>query len=266
LSSSSYHHHHHYHHHIHRDIHYHYEHHHYHHDIHHHYEYHHYHHNIHRRVWGRTEFEPVNGWPVGRPGPGSGGTGPLVYDISQFINQPPLTDKSGLRILKIPIISSNITEDFMLCMKRKCCVGIPVYMTPTYNKKKIKELTTAQIMSPVGIKYRKKLLLLNEKNEKMKNLKKLNSLNNIYSSPTGNKIYNNTDSNIDDISDNHTNYTNYTDSGQRHELRKIGWSPKNIYSYDDNNEDDKSIDSYSVGSIRKGILHVYMYIYVCMYS
>jgi hypothetical protein len=231
---------------------------------HHHYHrhhHHHYHHYFHQRVWGRTEFEPVNGWPVGRLGPDSGGTGPLVYDISQFVNQPPLTDKSGLRILKIPVISSNVTEDFMLCMKRKCWVGIPVYMTPTYNKKKIKELSTAQLMSPVGIKYRRKLLLLNEKNEKMKSLKKLNSLNNVYS-PNGNKIYNNNDDN----SDNHTNYTNYTDSGQRHELRKIGWSPKNVYSYDNTNNDDDSVDSYSVGSIRKGTLNVYVFTYVCIHT
>jgi hypothetical protein len=75
--------------------------------------------DVHRRVWGRTEFEPVNGWSLGGVVLGSGGTGPLVYDISQFTNQPPLTDKSGLRILKIPIISNNVTEDFMLCMKRK---------------------------------------------------------------------------------------------------------------------------------------------------
>jgi hypothetical protein len=47
--------------------------------------------------------------------------------------------------------------------------------------------------------------------------------------------------------------------------RKIGWSPKNVYSYDNTNDDDESIDGISVGSIRKCTLNVYVCIYIYVY-
>ena len=80
----------------------------------------------HRRVWARTAFAPDGGWP--------GIVETLTYDLMEFADHPPALGISGLRTLKISLAPGNLGEDYMLCAKRKCWVGIPVYFTPAVSQ------------------------------------------------------------------------------------------------------------------------------------
>jgi len=78
-----------------------------------------------RRVWARTEFEPVGGWPNGIKKQKI-----LEYDMGEYADKPPAGRDFGLKTFKVVLSARNAREERVLTKDPAAWVGIPILVEP----------------------------------------------------------------------------------------------------------------------------------------
>lgn len=73
---------------------------------------------VYRRIWGRSEYEPVGGWP--------GRKDTLKYDMWEHIDKPPKGRQFGLRTRKVLAVPRSEKEKDILMHDHNAWVGVPI--------------------------------------------------------------------------------------------------------------------------------------------